>query len=88
MIIKGGRYLEGLSNVDIVVLDKTGTLTLGTPEVVGVEAAEGVSPQDVVRTGASAERFSEHPLAKAILKEAARWKIPAGGMISACATAC
>ncbi len=36
VIIKGGRYLEGLSNVDIVVLDKTGTLTLGTPEVVGV----------------------------------------------------
>ena len=69
VIIKGGRYLEGLSNVDIVVLDKTGTLTLGTPEVVEVQAAEGVTPQEVVRVAASAERFSEHPLAKAIAQE-------------------
>ena len=70
VIIKGGRYLEGLSNVDIVVLDKTGTLTLGTPEVVEVQAAEGVTPQEVVRIAATAERFSEHPLAKAIAKKA------------------
>jgi len=78
VIIKGGRYLEGLSNVDIVVLDKTGTLTLGTPEVVGVEAAEGVSLEDVVRTAASAERFSEHPLAKAIVKKAQEWSLAVG----------
>ena len=78
VIIKGGRYLEGLSNVDIVVLDKTGTLTLGTPEVVGVEAAEGVSSQDVVRIAAAAERFSEHPLAKAIAKKAQEWSLTVG----------
>jgi len=78
VIIKGGRYLEGLSNVDIVVLDKTGTLTLGTPEVVEVRAAEGVTPQEVVRIAASAERFSEHPLAKAIAKKAAEWSLPVG----------
>ncbi len=71
VIIKGGRYLEGLSNVNVVVLDKTGTLTLGTPEVVEVQTAEGVSPQEVVRIAAAAERFSEHPLAKAIAKKAA-----------------
>jgi heavy metal translocating P-type ATPase len=70
VIIKGGRYLEGLSNVNIVVLDKTGTLTLGTPEVTGVQAAEGVSPREVVRIAATAERFSEHPLAKAIATKA------------------
>ena len=75
VIIKGGRYLEGLSNVDVVVLDKTGTLTLGTPEVVKVQAADGFRPQDVVRTAASAERFSEHPLAKAIVKKAKEWSI-------------
>jgi Cu+-exporting ATPase len=75
VIIKGGRYLEGLSNADVVVLDKTGTLTLGTPEVVGVEAAEGVSPQEVVRIAAAAERFSEHPLAKAIAKKAQEWSL-------------
>jgi len=78
VIIKGGRYLEGLSNVDIVVLDKTGTLTLGTPEVVEVRAAPGISPQEVVRVAASAERFSEHPLAKAIAKKAQEWSLPVG----------
>jgi heavy metal translocating P-type ATPase len=70
VIVKGGRYLEGLSNIDIVVLDKTGTLTLGTPEVVEVESADGRSPQEIVRIAATAERFSEHPLAKAIFKKA------------------
>lgn len=70
VIIKGGRYLEGLSNVDIVVLDKTGTVTLGTPEVFNVQAADGFRPEDVVRIAASAECFSEHPLGKAIVKHA------------------
>jgi heavy metal translocating P-type ATPase len=70
MIIKGGRYLEGLSNADIVVLDKTGTLTLGTPEVSQVQPAPGIPPEEVVRIAASAERFSEHPLAKAISQKA------------------
>ena len=70
MIIKGGRYLEGLSNVDVVVLDKTGTLTLGTPEVSSVKAADGFRPEEVIRIAASAERFSEHPLGKAIVKQA------------------
>jgi Cd2+/Zn2+-exporting ATPase/Cu+-exporting ATPase len=73
VIIKGGRYLEGLSNANVVVLDKTGTLTLGTPEVVDVQAAEGFTPRDVVRIAAGAERFSEHPLAKAIAKRAQEW---------------
>ena len=78
VIIKGGRYLEGLSNAQVVVLDKTGTLTLGSPEVVSVGAAEGVSEQDVVRSAASAERFSEHPLAKAIAKKAEAWSLQVG----------
>lgn len=70
VIIKGGRYLEGLSNVNIVVLDKTGTVTLGTTEVFNVEAAAGYTREDVVRLAASAERFSEHPLGAAIVKHA------------------
>jgi Cd2+/Zn2+-exporting ATPase/Cu+-exporting ATPase len=78
VIVKGGRYLEGLSNADIVVLDKTGTLTLGTPVVVGVEAAVGVSPREVVQIAASAERFSEHPLAKAIARKAQEWALSVG----------
>jgi Cd2+/Zn2+-exporting ATPase/Cu+-exporting ATPase len=75
LIIKGGRYLEGLSNVDIVVLDKTGTLTLGTPEVFNVKAADGFSPEEVIRVAASAERFSEHPLGKAIARQAREWSL-------------
>jgi P-type Cu+ transporter len=78
VIVKGGRYLEGLSNAEIVVLDKTGTLTLGTPEVSDVLAREDVSPEEVVRTAASAERFSEHPLAKAISKKAKEWSLRVG----------
>src|SRR6202007_1713346 len=72
-IVKGGLYLEVLSAVDTVVLDKTGTLTLGTPEILDVQAYNGANPRDVVRIAATAERFSEHPLAKAIAKRASDW---------------
>jgi Cd2+/Zn2+-exporting ATPase/Cu+-exporting ATPase len=78
VIIKGGRYLEGLSNVNIVVLDKTGTLTLGTPEIVSVEAADGISREEVIRIAATAERFSEHPLARAIARKAQDWSLTVG----------
>src|ERR1700687_6163768 len=77
-IIKGGLYLEVLSLVDTVVLDKTGTLTLGTPEIFDVHVYNGASPKDVMRIAASAERFSEHPLAKAIVKRASEWSLPIG----------
>lgn len=78
VIVKGGRYLEGLSNIEIVVLDKTGTLTLGTPEVVDVGAEAGIDPHEVIRIAAVAERFSEHPLAKAIVKKATEWGVATG----------
>jgi heavy metal translocating P-type ATPase len=77
-IIKGGLYLEVLSSVDTVVLDKTGTLTLGTPEIIDVHVYNGYSPQDVMRIAATAERFSEHPLAKAIVKRASDWSLAVG----------
>ncbi len=70
-IVKGGLYLEALGHVDTVVLDKTGTLTLGEPEVVGIHPAPGVSTDRLLDTAAIAERPSEHPLGKAILKRAA-----------------
>jgi len=75
-IVKGGRYLETLSHVNTVVLDKTGTLTLGRPEVRGVQPAPDVTEHDLVQAAASAERFSEHPLGKAILEKAAALRIP------------
>ena len=77
-IVKGGLYLEVLSSVDTVVLDKTGTLTLGTPEIFDVHAYDGASSNEVLRIAASAERFSEHPLAKAIVKKASESSVPIG----------
>jgi P-type Cu+ transporter len=75
-IIKGGLYLEVLGRVDTVVLDKTGTLTLGAPEVIAVCPVEGVTARSVIEAAAIAERPSEHPLARAILKTASRAALP------------
>jgi heavy metal translocating P-type ATPase len=69
-IIKGGIHLEALGHVDTVVLDKTGTLTLGTPEVAALHAAPGVLVRDLLQAAATAESASEHPLAAAVLKRA------------------
>ena len=77
-IIKGGLYLEVLASVDAVVLDKTGTLTLGAPEVFHVHALNGFDSTEVIRIAATAERFSEHPLAKAILSKAYDWSLTVG----------
>jgi len=77
-IVKGGLYLEVLAAVDTVVLDKTGTLTLGVPEIFDVQVYNGYNPNEVMRIAATAERFSEHPLAKAISKRASDWSLPVG----------
>ena len=69
-IVKGGLYMETLSKVDTVVLDKTGTLTLGNPEVISIDPAPGIERERLLRVAGSAERYSEHPLARAILKTA------------------
>ena len=65
--VKGGAHLEALSEVDVVAFDKTGTLTTGTPRVVGLRPADGVSEKHLLLTAASAEQFSEHPLAAPIV---------------------
>jgi Cd2+/Zn2+-exporting ATPase/Cu+-exporting ATPase len=66
-IVKGGLHLEALGHVDTVVLDKTGTLTLGVPEVVAVRPVAAFMEGDVVAAAGIAEKRSEHPLARAIL---------------------
>jgi len=66
-IIKGGLYLETLGRVNIVVLDKTGTLTFGRTEVQAVFPAAGVTEDEVIEAAASAEMRSEHPLGRAIV---------------------
>ena len=75
-IVKGGRYMEALGTIDTVVLDKTGTLTFGEPYVVEVIPCPGVNPNTVVEMAAIAERPSEHPLARAILKKAGQLRSP------------
>jgi heavy metal translocating P-type ATPase len=75
-IVKGGRYMEALGTIDTVVLDKTGTLTFGEPYVVSVTPWAHTDAATVVQLAAIAERPSEHPLAKAVLKEAARLRVP------------
>jgi heavy metal translocating P-type ATPase len=75
-IIKGGLYLEVLARVTTVVLDKTGTLTLGTPVVSGLHLSPGVDEQSLIQAAAIVERPSEHPLAKAVLKRAAKLSLP------------
>jgi len=69
-IIKGGLYLEKLAEVDTILLDKTGTLTFGTPELLDVYAAPGIAPAFLLKIAAIAELRSEHPIARAILKKA------------------
>ena len=71
-IIKGGLYLEKLADVDTILLDKTGTLTFGTPELLDVYPAPGISAALLLKIAAIAESRSEHPVAKAIMQKAAQ----------------
>jgi P-type Cu+ transporter len=75
-IIKGGLYLEALAAVDTVLLDKTGTLTFGIPQIREVVSANGLGEQQIIAAASIAERRSEHPLAKAVLARATELGIP------------
>ena len=77
-IVKGGRHLENLAEIDTVLLDKTGTVTLGTPEVSEVQPATSVLASALIESAAMAEGPSEHPIAKAIVREAARMGVSVG----------
>lgn len=71
VLIKGGEYLETAAKVDVVVVDKTGTLTTGRPELTDVEVIEPAYSQgEVLELAARAETASEHPLADAIIRGA------------------
>lgn len=75
IIIKGGIHLEQLHQIDTVVLDKTGTLTLGVPQVTAITTANGATEEDVLQTAAIAEQHSEHPLGEAIVRRARERKL-------------
>jgi P-type Cu+ transporter len=66
LLIKGGKYLELLARADVLLVDKTGTLTLGQPQVTDVISLNGLSRTEILSVAASAERYSEHPLAEAV----------------------
>ena len=70
ILIKGGKSLEHLQQVQTVVVDKTGTITTGKPNVTDVIALPGRSRDEVLHLAALAEQGSEHPLAAAIVAEA------------------
>jgi heavy metal translocating P-type ATPase len=70
VIVKGGAALETLGRARTLVLDKTGTLTAGRPEVVDVVAAPGTDPADVLRWAAGVDQMSSHALAEAVVRAA------------------
>lgn len=73
IVVRGGAVLEALAQADVLLLDKTGTLTTGRPSLTAVVPADGWSADTVLALAAAAERDSEHPLAEAV-REAARMR--------------
>ncbi len=80
VLIRHAEALERLEKVDTLVVDKTGTLTVGKPTVVAVRPAPGVSEETLLRFAASLERGSEHPLAAAIVRAAADRNLALGNV--------
>ena len=67
VLIKGGIFFELAGKLDRLLVDKTGTFTLGRPKVVEIVAFDGVPEDEVLRLAAIAEKYSEHPLARAVM---------------------
>src|SRR5206468_8578244 len=70
VLIKNAEALERLASVDVLVVDKTGTITEGRPRVTAVEAAPAWTEIDLLKVAAAVERGSAHPLASAIVRAA------------------
>ncbi len=70
VLIKGGKYLETLARADVLLIDKTGTLTLGKPIVTDIISLNGMDEASLLSAAASADRYSEHPLADALRRSA------------------
>ncbi len=76
ILFKGGEALEAAGRLTAVVLDKTGTLTLGHPAVTAIEPAPGFSEGELLRLAAAAEQSSEHPYGRAIVERAHGLELP------------
>ena len=70
VLIKGGKCIEALAKADVLLIDKTGTLTFGKPEISDIIPLNGCSKGEMLNLAASAERYSEHPLGKAVTESA------------------
>jgi heavy metal translocating P-type ATPase len=79
IIVKGGLYLEKLADIDTIVLDKTGTLTMGVPEVTSIRVADGATENEVLENAAIAEQHSEHPIGEAVVRKARMAKVALRG---------
>jgi Cu+-exporting ATPase len=80
VLFKDAEAIERLSRVDTLIVDKTGTLTVGKPTFQGVVAAPGCREEDVLRVAATLDQSSEHPLADAIVAEARHRGIELGAV--------
>ena len=69
-LVKKGATIEGLANVDTIAFDKTGTLTTGEPVLVEARCLNAISETELLKLAAAAERFSEHPVGRAIVSSA------------------
>jgi Cu+-exporting ATPase len=87
VLFKNAEALEVMRKVDTLVVDKTGTLTEGHPELVSVSAANGFAEDEIVRLAAAIEKSSEHPLAAAIVRAAQGRANAAGDRMSGAAGA-
>lgn len=75
ILVKGGAFIEAASNIDTVILDKTGTITRGKPAIVNITTAKDVNAELILKLAASAEMHSSHPMAISILDEVKKRKL-------------
>ena len=76
ILIKGAEHLENAHRLTTIVLDKTGTITKGQPEVTDIVTLAGISESEILKLVARVEKNSEHPLAQAIVKYAQEQAVP------------
>lgn len=76
VLVKNAAALEHAEKIQTIIVDKTGTLTEGKPEVTDIVPVESISTQDLLQIAASLEQGSEHPLARAVLDSAQKMQLP------------
>jgi Cu+-exporting ATPase len=80
VLVKNAEAIEVMEKIDTLVVDKTGTLTLGKPHLIGITATGAIREGELLRLAASLERSSEHPLAAAIVKGAEEHGVELGSV--------